>query len=143
MASDTAASDDVDTAHRMSPGRASDRNALDRVTIVDGDGGKRALAHDHGVHELHRHVARVLRELGGDAPHRGAGREPPGECEGGTGEIGTGVGTGEIGTGEIRTGLGAEATFPRRLIGHRALVGMWCGLSRTVPPNTHRASGVP
>ena len=68
----------------MSPGRASARKARDRVAVVDGDGGKRALTHDHGVHELHRDVARVLRALGGDAPHRGAGSEPPGECEGGT-----------------------------------------------------------
>ena len=129
MASDTAGSDEVDTAHRMSPGRAEGAQRRHRITVVDGDGRQRPLAHDHGVHELHRDVARVFRELGSDAPHRGSRREPPGERERGTGEVGT--------------GLGAEATFDRRVIGHRALVRMRSGLSRTVPPNPPGVSGVP
>ena len=46
-----------------------------------------------GMHELHGDVAGVLGPSRGDAPHRGAGREPPGERERGGGEIVADVGT--------------------------------------------------
>ena len=99
-----------------------------RIAVVDGNRRKRALAHDHGMHELHREVARVLGPFGREAPHGGAGSEPAGE--------------GQCGAREVGTRLGPEAACHRRVVGHRALVNVSASTvdcRGTVPPNAPRA----
>ena len=55
----------ADSEQDVAGRRTSARSDADRVGVDDGDRRQRALADDHRVHELDRHVVALLRASGG------------------------------------------------------------------------------